>query len=125
MQENPRKMAYSANAKRAVLKMYSDGMPLREIEREFGIDRKVIREWKRRFEEDGMDGLEKRHYRCTDYETRCAAVRDYLENGQTYTALIEKYGIARAQLKYLVAKVRKDGYEALKEKRRGRPPKVD
>ena len=46
--------------------MYADGMPLREIEREFGIDRKVIREWKRRFEEDGMDGLEKRHYRCTD-----------------------------------------------------------
>ena len=108
-----------------MIKMHHDGMSLREIEREFGIDRKVIREWKRRFDEDGMAGLEKRHYRCTDYETRCAAVRDYLENDQTYTALIEKYGITRAQLKYLVAKVRKDGYEALKEKRRGRPPKDD
>ena len=118
-------MAYSTNAKKAVLKMYADGMPLREIEREFGIDRKVIREGKRRFDEDGMAGLEKRQYRCTDYETRCAAVKDFLENGQTYTVLIDKYGITRAQLKYLVAKVRKDGYEALKEKRRRRPPKDD
>ena len=36
-------MAYSPKAKLAVIKMHQDGMSLREIEREFGIDRKDIR----------------------------------------------------------------------------------
>lgn len=116
-------MAYSPKAKLAVIKMHQDGMSLREIEREFGIDRKDIRDWMYRYEQEGMDGLDRQKYTCTTYEGRCAAVRDYVENGMTYRELSAKYGMSRAMLKVLVSKFKTGGYDALVEKRRGRPRK--
>ena len=98
-------------------------MSLREIEREFGIDRKDIRDWMYRYEQDGMEGLDRQKYTCTTYEDRCAAVRDYMENGMTYRELTAKYGISRPMLKILVSKFKTGGYDALVEKRRGRPRK--
>lgn len=117
-------MAYSPRAKLAVIKMHHDGMSLREIEREFGIDRKDIRDWLYRYEKQGEEGLGRQKYNCTTFETRCDAVRDYVEQGMTYRELSAKYGISRGQLKILMSKFREGGYEALKEKRRGRPSKI-
>lgn len=116
-------MAYSAKAKLAVLKMHQENMSLREIEREFGIDRKEIKEWLRRYEKDGLTGLERKSYCHTTYEDRCAAVRDHLENGMSYAELTEKYDISRSLLKTMVAKVKTEGYESLHLHRRGRPSK--
>ena len=116
-------MAYSPRAKLAVIRMHQEGMSLREIEREFGIDRKDIRDWLYRYEQDGMDGLDRQKYNCTTCEERCAAVRDYFENGMTYRELSEKYGMSRGQLKILVSKFKTGGFDALVEKRRGRPRK--
>lgn len=116
-------MAYSVKAKLAVLNMLQENMSLREIEREFGIDRKEIKEWLRRYERDGIDGLERKNYCHTTYEERCAAVRDHLENGMSYADLTRKYDISRSLLKTLVAKVRAEGYESLHLHRRGRPCK--
>lgn len=117
-------MAYSPRAKLAVIKMYQDGMSLREIEREFGIDRKDIRDWLYRYEKLGDEGLGRQKYNCTTFETRCDAVRDYVEHGMTYRELSAKYGISRGQLKVLMSKFKEGGYEALREKRRGRPRKI-
>ena len=116
-------MAYSPKAKLAVIKMHQDGMSLREIEREFGIDRKDIRDWLDRYEQDGMEGLDRQKYNCSSYEDRCAAVRDYVENGMTYRELTAKYGISRPMLKILVSKFKTGGYDALVQKRRSRPRK--
>lgn len=112
-------MAYSSKAKLAVIKMHQEGMALREIEREFGIDRKDIKDWLYRYAQDGVAGLGRRKYTRTTYEERCAAVRDYIENGMSYRLLFEKYGMSRAQLKNLVAKYKAGGYDALKQKPRG------
>ena len=98
-------------------------MSLREIEREFGIDRKDIRDWLDRYEQDGMEGLDRQKYNCSSYEDRCAAVRDYVENGMTYRELTAKYGISRPMLKILVSKFKAGGYDALVQKRRSRPRK--
>jgi len=117
-------MAYSPRAKLAVIRMYHDGMSLREIEREFGIDRKDIRDWLYRYEKLGDEGLGRQKYNCTTFETRCDAVRDYVEHGMTYRELSAKYGISRGQLKILMSKFKEGGYEALREKRRGRPRKI-
>ena len=117
-------MAYSPKAKLAVIKMHQDGMSLREIEREFGIDRKDIRDWLYRYEQDGIEGLGRQKYNCTTYEDRCAAVKDYMENGMTYRDLSLKYGMSRGQLKILVSKFKTGGYDSLKEKPRGRPRKT-
>ena len=116
-------MAYSPRAKLAVIRMHQEGMSLREIEREVDIARKDIRDWLYRYEQDGMDGLDRQKYNCTTYEERCAAVRDYFENGMTYRELSEKYGMSRGQLKILVSKFKAGGFDALVEKRRGRPRK--
>ena len=58
-------MAYSPKAKLAVITMHRDGMSLREIEREFGIDLKDIRDWLYRYERDGIEGLGRQKYNCT------------------------------------------------------------
>ena len=99
-------------------------MSLREIEREFRIDRKDIRDWIYNYSKSGLEGLERKEYTQTTYEVRCAAVRDFVEGGMTNRQVSEKYAICRNQLKKLVAKYRSGGYDALKEKRRGRPPKT-
>ena len=116
-------MAYSSKAKLAVIKMHQDGMSLREIEREFGIDRKDIRDWMYRYELHGVEGLSRQKNTYMTYESRCTAVREYMEDGMTYRELAERYGVSRAQLKILVSRFKAGGYDALKEKRRGRPPK--
>lgn len=118
-------MAYSTRAKLAVIKMHQDGMSLREIEREFKIDRKDLREWIHRYKHGGVEGISQRSYFRTTYEMRCAAARDYLENGLTYTELGARYGMSRSQLKLIVAKVRSSGYDSLKDRPRGRPRKSD
>ena len=104
--------------------MHADGMALREIEREFGIDRKDIGEWIRRYERDGIDGLGRQKYSRTTYEQRCEAVRDFIERGLTYRELVDKYEVSRGQLKVWVSKVRASGYESLVARRRGRPSKA-
>ena len=116
-------MAYSPKAKLAVIKMHQDGMSLRGIEREFGIDRKDIREWMLRYEQDGLEGLGRQKYLETTFETRCAAVRDYIENGLTYREVMQRYSMCRGQLKAYVMKYRAGGYDALKVIPRGRPRK--
>lgn len=118
------KMAYSPQAKLAVIKMHHDGMSLREIENQFGIDRNDIRDWLYRYENLGIEGLGRQKYNCTTFETRCDAVRDYVEQGLTYRELSEKYDISRRQLRILMSKYREGGYEALRGKRRGRPHKT-
>ena len=80
-------MAYSSKAKLAVIKMHQDGMSLREIEREFGIDRKDIRDWMCRYELHGVEGLSRQKNTYMTYESRCTAVREYMEDGMTYREL--------------------------------------
>lgn len=76
-----------------------------------------------RYERSRIDGLGRQKYTCTTFEERCVAAKDYVEEGMTYILLSEKYGVSRAQLKILVSRFKAGGYDALKEKRRGRPPK--
>lgn len=113
-------MAYSPNAKLAVLKMHENGMSLREIEREFGIDRKDIKDWMYRYQTEGFEGLVNHKYTQTDYATRCDVVREYVEDNRTYRELSIKYGISRKYIYKLVKRFLEGGYEALVEKPRTR-----
>lgn len=115
--------SYSPETRLTMVQMYYDGMPLKEIQREFGIDRKQIREWIRRFERYGEEGLKRRTYANLSYEMRCEAVRRFLENENNYGELVDEYNVSRSQLIKWVTKVRMGGYDSLRTHRRGRPPR--
>lgn len=117
-------MTYTTKERLAVVKMHLGGMSLREIEREFGVDRKEAGEWCRRYLKVGIAGIERQENVRSSYEIRVQAVREHLEKGATYRELCDKYGVSRSRLKDWVAMVREGGYEALVGKKRGRPSKA-
>lgn len=117
-------MTYTTKERLAVVKMHLGGMSLREIEREFGVDRKEAGEWCRRYLKAGISGVERQENVRSSYEDRVRAVKEHLEHGTTYRELCDRYGVSRSRLKDWVAMVRDGGYEALVGKKRGRPPKA-
>lgn len=65
-------------------------------------------------------------HRRYDYETKLAAVRDYVDVGMTRQEVMSKHGIANAtQLKKWAKDYREGGPEALRPKPKGRPRKAD
>lgn len=93
--------------------MHAEGKPLRVIEREYGMDRKCVREWIRRYNLYGSEGLDRKPHAKTTYEVRCDAVRCVLEEGRPYREMVEKHNVSRCLLKKLIAKTKAGGYEAL------------
>ena len=60
--------------------------------------------------------------RDTTYEERIAFVKECIENGYNYTEISEKYKVGYQQIYTWVQKYKKDGEDALKD-RRGRHKK--
>ena len=60
--------------------------------------------------------------RKTTYEERIAFVKECIENGYNYTEISEKYKVGYQQIYTWVQKYKKDGEDALKD-RRGRHKK--
>jgi len=68
-------------------------------------------------------GSKHRHY---DYETKLAAVHDFVDLGMTRQEVMSKHGIANlTQLKKWAKAYREGGPEALRPKPKGRPRKGD
>ena len=56
--------------------------------------------------------------RDTTYEERIAFVKECIENGYNYTEISEKYKVGYQQIYTWVQKYKKDGEDALKDRRR-------
>ena len=105
------------NQKLSFVKMHEEGKPLCHIEREYHVDRKVLREWVRRYKLYGERGLERKPYAHTSYEDKCEAVCAFVEGRATYSELMSRYDISHSLIKKWVQKYRKEGsYEALRNK---------
>lgn len=71
-------MIYSIREKKKIVGLHLNGMSLRQIERDFGCDRKVVAEWVSRFMNKGEAGLKRKTKLRTTYDFRKEAVEQFL-----------------------------------------------
>ncbi|CAI8707561.1 hypothetical protein KOY_00708 [Bacillus cereus VDM021] len=90
------RMKYSKAEKLAVLSLYKDGHhSIADITTKFPIDPGTIRDWKRRYEVNGEDGLEEAlSWKRYSKELKLAAVNDYLSGHDSLSKVIQKYNIS-------------------------------
>lgn len=116
-------MDYTPEKRLELVRLHLSGVSLHEIERKYGLRRKELSDWVRRYQREGVEGILRKKSISSTYELRCKIVAEHLEEGVPYPVLSAKYNVCRATLKNWVATVRKSGYEGLVGSRRGRPPK--
>ncbi|EOP39407.1 hypothetical protein IK1_02374 [Bacillus cereus VD146] len=90
------RMKYSKAEKLAILALYKDGHhSIADITTKFSIDPGTIRDWKRRYEVNGEDGLEEAlSWKRYSKELKLAAVNDYLSGHYSLNKVIQKYNIS-------------------------------
>jgi len=90
------RMKYSKAQKLAILALYKDGHhSIADITAKFSVDPGTIRDWKRRYEVKGEDGLEEAlSWKRYSKELKLAAVNDYLSGHDSLNKIIQKYNIS-------------------------------
>ncbi|SDZ08778.1 Transposase and inactivated derivatives [Bacillus sp. 166amftsu] len=90
------RMKYSKAEKLAILALYKDGHhSIADISAKFFVDPGTIRDWKRRYEVNGEDGLEEASsWKCYSKELKLAAVNDYLSGHYSLSKVIQKYNVS-------------------------------
>ncbi len=90
------RMKYSKAEKLAILALYKDGHhSIADITAKFSVDPGTIRDWKRRYEVNGEDGLEEAlSWKRYSKELKLAAVNDYLSGHDSLNKIIQKYNIS-------------------------------
>ncbi|OJE43453.1 transposase [Bacillus proteolyticus] len=91
------RMKYSKAEKLAILALYKDGhQSIADITAKFSIDPGTIRDWKKRYEVNGEDGLEEvLSWKRYSEELKLAAVNDYLSGHFSLSKVTQKYNISR------------------------------
>lgn len=115
---------HSYEMRRRAADLIEEGHSYRVIASELAIPKGTAREWVRTFRSVGrevflkMDSSRRKY----DYETKLAAVVDYVEGGFTRLEVMAKYGIVnKNSLLRWVQQYRKGGPDALQPKPKGRP----
>lgn len=90
------RIKYSKAEKLAILALYKDGHhSIADITAKFFVDSGTIRDWKRRYEVNGEDGLEEAiSWKRYSKELKLAAVNDYLSGHYSLCKVIQKYNIS-------------------------------
>lgn len=90
------RIKYSKAEKLAILALYKDGHhSIADITAKFSVDPGTIRDWKRRYEVNGEDGLEEAlSWKRYSKELKLAAVNDYLSGHDSLNKIIQKYNIS-------------------------------
>ena len=90
------RMKYSKAEKLAILALYKDGrQSIADITAKFSIDPGTIKDWKKRFEANGEDGLEEAlSWKRYSKELKLAAINNYLSGHFSLSKVIQKYNIS-------------------------------
>ena len=79
----------------AVQLYLEQGQSISSLTRQFNVSETTIREWIRKYKQDGIDGLkESRTWKKYSSELKEQAVRDYLDGQGSLATIVEKYGIS-------------------------------
>jgi transposase-like protein len=90
------RIKYSKAEKLAILALYNDGHhSIADITTKFSVDPGTIRDWKRRYEMNGEDGLtDAPSWNSYSKELKLAAVNDYLSGHYSLNKIIQKYSVS-------------------------------
>lgn len=116
---------HDISIKEKVAEMADAGMGWGSISSRLAISRSTVKQWIMTYRATGMDGLlnmgsSKRDY---DYETKLAAARAHVDDGRALQDVMAVYRVAsRGVLQRWCKAYREGGAEALRPKRKGRPP---
>ena len=90
-----------------------------------GVKCDSVRDWYYTYRALGREALLVTAHKTYDFETKLAAVRDFLDGGLTKPEIMAKYGIASlSPLVNWIRAYREGGEEALRAKPKGRPRKI-
>lgn len=86
----------SVEEKLEVVNLYlTHHQSISSLVKQFGITNTTLREWVRRYEQDGVDGLkESCHWKAYSLELKEQAVRDYLEGRGSQRQIVQTYHIS-------------------------------
>lgn len=116
---------HDISIKEKVAEMVDAGMGWDSISSRLAISRSTVKQWVMTYRATGADGLlnmgsSKRSY---DYGAKIAAARAHVDDGRALQDVMAAHGIAsRGVLQRWCRAYREGGAEALRPKRRGRPP---
>lgn len=103
------------------------------VARELGLNAHHVSEWLLRYQQAGIDGLQKRPYKRADFVEKCKIVCEYAEKGVSLHRVSAKYHVSQAAVSRWTRIYKKGGYEALRDikpqgkgrKGMGRPKKQE
>lgn len=119
--------AGNAAVRQRAVEMLKDGAGRRYLARELGISDATARQWTRAYAVGAAEAVLNAgsHRKVYDYETKIAAVKDHLEHGKSVREVMVKYQVpSESSVKAWCRAYKRDGAEALVNKRRGRKPKA-
>ena len=94
------------------------------VARYLGLSSYLLRSWHYTYSALGKEALFVTTHKVYDFETKLAAVRDFLERGLSGAEVMSKYGIASINpLRTWIRLYREGGPDALSPKPKGRPRK--
>lgn len=103
--------------------MLEDGMSFSFIHKKYGVNEEQLKVLWSRFQEKGIEGLQKQPNVMADFALKKRIVLDIEDNHITLHAASLKYGACPQRISAWLKIARTDGIEALsKLKKRGRPP---
>ena len=78
-----------------VVAYLEQGQSISSLTRQFNVSEKAIRDWIRKYKQDGIDGLkESRTWKKYSSELKKQAVKDYLDGRGSLPVIVEKYNIS-------------------------------
>ena len=103
------------------------------VARELGLNAHHVSEWLLRYQQAGIDGLQKRPYKRADFVEKCKIVCEYAEKGVSLHRVSAKYHVAQCTISKWARIYREGGYAALRNikppgkgrKGMGRPKKQE
>ena len=110
-----------------------DGQAPFSVGREMGINEHYVSEWLLRYQQAGIDGLQKRPNKRANFAEKCKIVCEYAEKGVSLHRVSAKYHVAQCTISKWARIYREGGYEALRDikpqgkgrKGMGRPKKQE
>ena len=115
---------YSYADKLQVIELYEKGYGSTKISRELQICITVVKIWIRMYQHYGISVFTKQPNKKLSVELKKQIVQDVLNKLLSYQTVALKYHIGQSTAYNLVQLVKKEGFSALKGKKRGRPKTV-
>lgn len=114
---------HSFESKLNLVSKLKNGVPFRDLSRSYQIDMMMLREWVRKYDLYGEEGLKKQLNTKATGQLKEQIVKEVIEELIPLPLVALEYGVSRSALKRWVRLVKREGYHILyQQTKRGRPP---